>query len=708
MLHLLAATATGLNSLAHLVHQPLGSFALLVALAMLVPPLFRRTGLPDLVGLLLAGVLMGPSVLNLLQPDGETLQLVSDIGAIYLLFIVGLEIDLEEFNRVRSRSLTIGVLHFVGGMATGGAIGALLGYPLVPCLLIGTLIATHTPLGYPIVRSYGAQRDEAVVVSVGSTILTDIASLVVLAIAIGLGRQSFSLANLAGLIASVAIFAFAVVAIIRMVGRRIFRGSINDESRIFLTILLILFLASLGAEVAGVEKIVGAFLAGLAVNSVLPEGKSKQQVILVGAALFIPIFFIHLGLLLDLSSLKDSITQFQLPVLMVIGVISCKGMVSLIAGRAFRYNGNQMVMMWSLAMPQVAATLASAFIGYEAGLLDQTVLNAVLAMMVVTATLGPILTARSVRRLVEPARPRSIPADHGDVVLTDDDAPIDVVSRPLTIVVPVANPSTEQGLLSIASRLLSGGSQTQGQLLPLALVCPSLEEARGGLNRALASARDRLSKAAAIGRDLEVRTRCLLRLDEDIAGGMSRSALEQGADLLMIGAGRPDKVRRWFFGDLVDGVCRTAHCPVVVLNLAGRQVDSLQRILVPIKDLSASAREQFELAQRLLACESGDQCLITLLHIVDPRLNRFERIRIEHELRRWQPRSNTTSVIRIQLASGPGVEAKIERSSREHDLVILRSQRRQVAGLPIPTSDRTSNLVSLLNCASMVISEPLT
>ena len=707
MLHLLAAAPPGLTSLSHLVHQPLGTFALLVAMAMLVPPLFRRTGLPDLVGLLLAGVLVGPSVLNLLQPDGETLQLVSDIGAIYLLFIVGLEIDLEEFNRVRSRSLTVGVLHFVGGMTTGGLIGLLLGYPLVPCLLIGTLIATHTPLGYPIVRSYGAQRDEAVVVSVGSTILTDIASLVVLAIAIGLGRQSFSLVNLAGLIASVAIFAFAIVTIIRMVGRRIFRGSINDESRIFLTILLILFLASLGAEVAGVEKIVGAFLAGLAVNSVLPEGKSKQQVILVGAALFIPIFFIHLGLLLDLGSLQNSITQFELPVLMVIGVISCKGMVSLIAGRAFRYDGNQIVMMWSLAMPQVAATLASAFIGYEAGLIDQTVLNAVLAMMVVTATLGPILTARSVRRLVEPARASRISVDPDDV-WTEDDAPIDVVSRPLTIVVPIANPSTEQGLMSIASRLLSGGAATQGQLLPLALVCPSLEEARGGLNRAVASARDRLSKAAAIGKDLEVRTRCLLRLDEDIAGGMSRSALEQGADLLMIGAGRPDKVRRWFFGDLVDGVCRTAHCPVVVLNLAGRQVDALQRILVPIKDLSASAREQFELAQRLLACESGDQCLITLLHIVDPRLNRYERIRIERELRRWQPRSSTAAVIRIELASGPGVETKIEHSSREHDLVILRSQRRQVAGLPIPTSDRTSNLVSLLNCASMVISEPLT
>ena len=124
--------------------------------------------------------------------------------------------------------------------------------------------------------------------------------------------------------------------------------------------------------------------------------------------------------------------------------------------------------------------------------------------------------------------------------------------------------------------------------------------------------------------------------------------------------------------------------------------------------LASPGAVHVELAQRLLASQSSEQGLITLLHIVDPRLNRSERIRIEHELRRWQPRSSMGAVIRIQLASGPGVETKIERSSRDHDLVILRSQRRQVAGLPIPASDRTSNLVSLLNCASMVISEPLT
>ena len=179
-----------------------------------------------------------------------------------------------------------------------------------------------------------------------------------------------------------------------------------------------------------------------------------------------------------------------MPVLMVLGD-RLQGLVSLIAGRAFHYTGSQTVMCGP-AMPQVAATLATAFIGYEAGFLDRTVLNAVLAMMVVTATLGPFLTARSVRQLVEPSRQRdAAPLSDAPFALGDDSS-LAVVRRPLNIVVPIANPSTEQGLLDIASRLLSGGAKTQGRLLPLALVCPSLEEA--GVNHAVASAGSASSK----------------------------------------------------------------------------------------------------------------------------------------------------------------------------------------------------------------------
>ena len=611
------------TSLSHLMHHPLGIFAQLVAISVLIPPLTRRLRLPDLVGLLAAGVLVGPHVLHWIDAKSETITLLSDIGAIYLLFTVGLEIDLEEFNRVKRRSVTFGALIFVLGVGTGFGIGQIFGFPLVPSLLLGALMATHTPLGYPIVRSYGAQRDESVIVSVGSTIFTDIAALLLLAVALGLGKGNLTPSSFTALLISVGVFACVVVIGIRMIGRHLWMRNVIDENRVFLAVLLTLFVASLGAELAGVEKIVGAFLAGLAVNSVLPEGKVKEQVIFVGGALFIPIFFIHLGLLLDLGSLADSISNIEFTALMLTGALGCKALAAVIAGRWFRYSPNQILLMWSLAMPKVAATLATAFIGFQAGLLDNTVLNAVLAVMVVTATLGPTLTTRSVVALMEPNE-RS---PYGTTGLDEDqEVPGEVVRRPLKVLVPVANPDTELSLLKLAARLSQGEGDHNGQLLPLALVSPSLEEARGGLNRALSAARTRLNQAATNSEGLTATTRCLLRVDDDIAAGMSRSALEEGADLLLIGAGRPDPLRRWLLGDLVDGVCRTAHCPVVVANLGRRELNDLNQILVPIKDLSASAREQFELALRLLStAPDPTSTTISLLHIHDPRFNRHER-----------------------------------------------------------------------------------
>ncbi len=693
-------------SVSHVMHHPLGVFAILVAISAAVPPLVRRIGLPDLVGLLLAGVLIGPHALQWVDTGSETVRLLSDLGAVYLLFTMGLEIDLEEFNRVKRRSLIYGLLILVIGVATGVSIGLMAGFASVSCLLLGALMATHTPLGYPIVRSYGAQKDESVVVSVGSTIFTDIIALLLLAVGLGLGKGDLSGVGITLLLLKIGLFALLVVLGIRWLGKRLVMRGINDENRMVLAVLVALFLASLGAELAGVEKIVGAFLAGLAVNSVLPEGRVKEQVIFVGGVLFIPIFFIDLGLLLDVASLVRSLSKFQFTALMLVGAIGGKGLASWISGALFGYRRPQILMMWSLTMPKVAATLATAFIGFQAGLLNQMVLNAVLAVMVVTATLGPILTERSVTRLND--TPQGLVLTSFGEQAQQQDGISEVVQRPLRIVVPVANPGNEKGLLGMASRLVRGSAGGEGLLLPLAMVNPSLEEIRGGLNRAVAAARTRLSAAEAIGADLAVPTRTLLRLDEDIAGGMSRTALEQAADLLLIGAGRQDQLRAWLMGDIVDGVCRTAHCPVVVVNLARRWDAELNRILVPIKDLSASAREQFELALRVMNTAPEDQrTRITLLHVHDPRFSRQDRQWMEEQLIRWRPAGIAAEKFHIVIVRGPGIDGSIHRLSREHDLVILRTQRRRVAGLPIPGSDRTSKLISQLPCAAMVISDPL-
>ena len=684
---------------AFLTTNPLAVFALLLGLSVVVPPLIRRVGLPDLVGLLVAGVLIGPHGLGWLSAEGEVVRLFSDLGVVYLLFIAGLEIDLAEFARIRQRSFRFGLLTFVLPLLTGLLLGLGFGYSLLASVLLGSILSSHTPLGYPIVRSYGEVREESVVVAIGGTIFTDLAALVLLALCMGLHRGESSALDLVGLPLRVALFGALVLLLIRRIGRPLVRRSVNNDTQLFVAVLMALFLASLGAELAGVEKIVGAFLAGLAVNGVLPEGRVKEQVIFVGAALFIPIFFISLGLLLNLPAFASTLTSSPFALLLITGLVGAKGLASWWAGRFYGYTGPQMLTLWSLSIPQVAATLAATFVGYRAGLLDETVLNSVLAMMVVTATLGPYLTAVAMPRLGRAKAARLNAAASGG-------GPRALARRALRVLVPVSNPDTEAPLLQLAHLLMGGDADQPGELLPLAVVSPRQAEAAGpslpALASAMAQARSLLRKAEAISKPWQVPCRSLLRVDQDLAGGIALVAVEQASDLVLMGLTPPSPLGRWLFGDLIDATCRQAPCPVVVAHLP-RPPEELRRLLVPIKDLTAGAMEQVQLAQRLALALGGE---ITLLHLHDPRLSRVERQALVAELRQWQP-SATSVPLQVVLQSHQGVESAIVAASHSHDLVILRSQRRLVAGLPIPASDRTSRLLRRLTGPVLVISDPL-
>jgi Kef-type K+ transport system membrane component KefB len=343
---------------AFLAQSPLATFALLLAISVLVPPLIRRLGLPDLVGLLLAGVLIGPHALGWLQENSPTVRLLADVGVIYLLFIAGLEIDLAQFQRIRARSLRFGVLTFSLPMLAGALLALPFGYAPLSAVLIGSILASHTPLGYPIVRSYGAVREESVTVAIGGTIFTDIAALLVLALCMGVGRGDLTATSVALLLFKVAVYGALVVLLITRFGRVLVQRSVNSDSQLFVAVLLALFVAALGAGLAGVEKIVGAFLAGLAVNAVLPEGRVKEQVVFVGATLFIPVFFIDLGLLLDVPVFASTILGSAFALALIATLISSKGLASWWAGRLYGYNDAQVLTLWSLSLPQVAATLA--------------------------------------------------------------------------------------------------------------------------------------------------------------------------------------------------------------------------------------------------------------------------------------------------------------------------------------------------------------
>ena len=686
---------------AFLAQSPLATFALLLAISVLVPPLIRRLGLPDLVGLLLAGVLIGPHALGWLQENSPTVRLLADVGVIYLLFIAGLEIDLAQFQRIRARSLRFGVLTFSLPMLAGALLALPFGYAPLSAVLIGSILASHTPLGYPIVRSYGAVREESVTVAIGGTIFTDIAALLVLALCMGVGRGDLTATSVALLLFKVAVYGALVVLLITRFGRVLVQRSVNSDSQLFVAVLLALFVAALGAGLAGVEKIVGAFLAGLAVNAVLPEGRVKEQVVFVGATLFIPVFFIDLGLLLDVPVFASTILGSAFALALIATLISSKGLASWWAGRLYGYNDAQVLTLWSLSLPQVAATLAATFVGFRGGLLDERMLNSVLAMMVVTASLGPWLTGVAMPRLAAAAATQA-------GLSADSTGQLALVRRSLRVLVPIANPESLQGLLTLAG-LVSGGDQgANGQLLPLVVVSPRQVQAGGeadaGLLAAIAGARTTLRQAA------ELPTTCpsrpLLRVDGDVAAGIARSALEQGADLVLMGMGPGAALGRWLFGDLVDATCRQTHCPVVVARLL-QPPAALQRLLVPIKDLSAAALEQFQLAERIATALGGS---ITLLHLHEPRLAAAELAQLAAQFDRWRPRASASAAavpVQITMRPNHGIETEIGRASSDHDLVILRSQRRLVAGLPIAASDRTSRLLRQLDISVLVISDPL-
>jgi Kef-type K+ transport system membrane component KefB len=437
--------------------EPIITFAILLAIILIIPPVFERLKLPGLLGLLLAGVILGPNVLHVVSAKSETMELLSDIGLVYLMFVAGLEIDLEQFNKVKDRAATFGGFTFLFPLIMGVLVGRLFGFGWNASVLLGSIFSSHTLLAYPIVSRLGVVSNEAVTITIGATIITDIGALLVLAVCVGINTGDFSLFKLITLLVSLLLYSGVILFGFDRLGKEFFERSGDEEGNQFLFILLVVFLSALGAELIGVEKIVGAFLAGIAVNEVLGESPVKEKVVFVGSVLFIPIFFVDLGLIIDINSFLSSLSSIGLVVAISGGLLLGKFIAAYGIKWLYGYSWDQALTMWSLSIPQVAATLAATLVGYRVGLLTLEVLNSVVVLMVITSTLGTLLTKKFASGLVLPG------------------ASSEEISYPWTpemfsdrfkVMVPVYNPNTEQYLVELASLLARHES---GEILPLAV-----------------------------------------------------------------------------------------------------------------------------------------------------------------------------------------------------------------------------------------------
>ena len=375
--------------------------ALLLAIIVGVPPICRIVKLPAVVGLILAGLVVGPHGLDFFGKDRPVVDFFAELGKLLLLFSAGLEVDLALFRKAKNKSITFGVLTALLPLLLGTGVAALFGYSIIAAIVIGSLLASHTLLGLPILTRLGATHLEPVTVTVGATVMSDILSLIVFAICLSTFRNGFSALSVATQLIEIAIFVPFILLGVSWLGAWLLKKVEKNEDAYFVVMIVILAAAGAIADRINLPGIVGAFLAGLAVNKATQNNPAKEKLQFFGNSLFIPIFFIVTGFLINPPSFITTISSnFPLVAAIILALLVGKGIASELTGRAFGYSAAARRTVWSLTLPQVAATLAAALVAYQtlnpAGqrLLDDKMMNVVLVLMLTTAIGGPILTER--------------------------------------------------------------------------------------------------------------------------------------------------------------------------------------------------------------------------------------------------------------------------------------------------------------------------
>jgi Kef-type K+ transport system membrane component KefB len=398
----------------------LAKFAVIIAVIVGVPRLAARIGVPPMVGLLLFGVALGPHVLGFFGEHRPIADFFAELGKLLLMFSAGLEIDIALFRRAQTRAITFGLVTTTVPLLFGTLLGLGFGYALIPAIVVGSLLASHTLLGVPIVRRLGVMRREPIIVAIGATVLSDTLSLIVFAICVSTYTTGFSPEGLATQLIEIAIFVPLILVGLSRVGAYALSKMGSDEEGHFLLMLVIMAVAGALADLINLPGIVGAFLAGLAVNGAVQDNPARAKLDFFGKALFIPSFFIVTGLLIDPVAFAGSIVEhFPLALGIIVALLAGKWVAAAGVGRAFGYSPAARSTIWALTLPQVAATLAAALVAYDthntAGqrMLDGTMLNAVLVLMLATSILGPVLTERFAPRMRDEAEmPQKVSQNH--------------------------------------------------------------------------------------------------------------------------------------------------------------------------------------------------------------------------------------------------------------------------------------------------------
>jgi Kef-type K+ transport system membrane component KefB len=491
-----------------------------------------------MVGIVILGMVVGPNVLDWVPREG-LVEGIGQLGLLTLMFLAGLELDLEEFARRRTESVRFGLITFAIPLLLGLAVGmAGFDYAFAAAVLYGSLWASHTLVAYPIVRNEGLAGHPAVGMAVSGTVITDTLALFVLAVVVGAQTGDGSTGVVVGeLVLGLGVLVAVAFLVLPLLMRRFFAGAGRDRSLRFVGVLAAFTGVAVVADLGGLEGIVGAFFAGLAVNRLIPNRSPlMERLEFFGSSLLVPFFLISTGMLIDPSKFTEART-LALGAASLAVVVVGKALAAWIAGRFGRQSRQEVGLVFSLTVAQAAATLAAVIVGLEAGIFDETLVNAALVVVLASLVIAPLGAAHFAKGV----RP---PALESGRRLGD------------TILVPIADDGIEpRGTLAA---LIARADK--GVVVPVALV-PEPGDAA-----ARAEGQERLDEITAIVGRLGVESEPRIRVCESVAAGALRSAMEHDATCMMVSWTGLARARSALFGGASAGLLAETRAPTLVVS----------------------------------------------------------------------------------------------------------------------------------------------
>uniref|UniRef100_UPI0009753E8D cation:proton antiporter domain-containing protein n=1 Tax=Proteiniphilum saccharofermentans TaxID=1642647 RepID=UPI0009753E8D len=540
------------------ISNPTVQFLILFVIVLLAPIIFNKIRIPSLIGLIIAGAVIGPYGVGLMLRDSNMIML-GNAGLLYIMFLAGIEIDVAEFRKNSAKSLVFGMLTFSIPMIIGTFAGLyLLNLTLVSSILLASMFASHTLVAYPIISKLGAGKNRAVTVAVGGTMITDTLALLVLAIIVSMNEGQVTPAFWTQMTLSLILFSLVVVFLFPVVGRWFFK-KFHDSTSQFIFVMTMIFLGGFLAELAGIEAIIGAFLAGLSMNRLIPHVSSLMNRIgFVGNAIFIPIFLISVGMLIDYHAFVTGFETLKVAVVMTVVAILAKFLAAWVTQKIYGYTKAERMLIFGLSNAQAAATLAAIMVGHRVGLLDDSILNGTIVMILVTCT---VASFRAQKGAVE------ISLSEG-MVKEEEGNPDE------RILIPIANKDTLRDLIDLSLTIKSKANVDNVYALNIIKSTEATSETEKASEKLL-------EEAVMLGAGADTAIQPLQRYDMNVLNGILGVVKKYAITDIVMGLHVKQQISESFLGNLVEGVLNKCQSTLFVYK-AIQPLGTIKRRLVII------------------------------------------------------------------------------------------------------------------------------